>query len=108
MLRLTLYLGAAPIGLATGLLAWMAAGGASAGFEKLAPIEQGLTAIRPPPRMNVQLGFISLPDMIASPLFALATGPGAVAETVIRVEGVARARGARRPWFPSTARRPIG
>jgi hypothetical protein len=85
--RLTLILGAVPVGLATGLLAWLAAGGASADTDRLAPVAEEIAELRAP-RRGGDASMAQLADLTGAPLFALTTGPGAVSEPVIRLDGL--------------------
>lgn len=82
---------AAPIGLLTGFLAWSAAGGASASLDRIAPVASQLAALRPSagtkPRQTAQGE-----RLLATPIFALTVGPGAVREPAIRVDGLSVSR----------------
>ncbi len=86
---MNLYLAAAPIGLATGILAWFAAGGASANTERLAPLEQQIAGVKLAQRPASQDGYVSIADLAAAPIFAMTVGPGAVVDPLIRLDGVA-------------------
>lgn len=85
---MTLFLAAAPVGLATGLLAWMVAGGAKAGLEKLEPVAAQIGAL-PVPRANPSSEpYVSIADLVASPIFALSNGPGAMSDPIVRLDGL--------------------
>jgi hypothetical protein len=81
---------ALPLGLATGLAAWLLAGGASAGFEQLEGAESQLMRLKPPvaPRGDEA----GAADLLTTPLFALTTGPGAIREPSLRVDGLSVSR----------------
>jgi len=86
---LILVLGSAPVGLLTGMLAWLAAGGASASATALAPIESQLAAhqgaVAPVRRVSH-----AADDLLTMPLFVLTTGPNAVADPALRLDGLSR------------------
>ncbi|HEX4712065.1 hypothetical protein, partial [Phenylobacterium sp.] len=82
---------AAPLGLATGLAAWLLAGGASASFDKLDGVETQLMKLRPPVTRRID-GDSSPADLLTTPLFALTTGPGAIREPSIRLDGLSVSR----------------
>lgn len=88
---MTLISWALPIGLATGLAAWLLAGGASASFEKLDGVDAELAALHPPMRPR-PVTFSSGGELLTAPLFALTTGPGAVREPAIRLDGLSLSR----------------
>jgi hypothetical protein len=91
---LILILSGIPAGLATGLLAWLVAGGPGAGLDKLNPIEDQLMILRAPREPSLSSGSaVSIADLAASPLFALTVGPGAVREPSIAVQGVSMSAG---------------
>jgi hypothetical protein len=89
--NVTLLGWAAPAGLATGLVAWMLAGGAAASFEKLDGVEAQLMALRTP-AIHRTVDEINTADLLATPLFALTTGPGAIREPSIRLDGISLSR----------------
>lgn len=82
---------ALPVGLATGLAGWLLAGGASAGSDKLDGIEAQLIGLRAPIVRRTG-GEVSGSDLLSAPLFALTTGPGAIREPAIRLDGVSVSR----------------
>ena len=88
MRRLTVIAWAVPAGLAAGLAAWMAAGGATAGLSRLDAVESRFVALKTPATARLP-GAISGAELLSSPLFALTTGPGAVREPSIRLDGLA-------------------
>lgn len=88
MLRLGLIGGAIPLGLLTGLAAWLAAGGAFASLNKLAPIEDKVRAIRAPREASARAVITQGAALASAPLFPLTTGPGAVREPALRVDGL--------------------
>jgi hypothetical protein len=90
--KLTAFLCSAPVGLATGLLAWFVAGGAQATLGKVAPVEAAVAELRIPRPAVVAQDYVSIADLIAAPLFAPASGPGAVADSLIRLDGISLSR----------------
>lgn len=88
-----MILSAIPAGLMAGFLAWFAAGGPAAGSTALAPAATELAALRRPRPSLPDLWVSDVTGLAAAPLFTLTTGPGAVPEPVIRLAGLARARG---------------
>jgi hypothetical protein len=86
--QLTLIAWAAPLGFAAGLAAWLVAGGASAGFGRLDSVESRLAALRPPPPARASGPSGAGSELLANPLFVLTTGPGAVREPSIRLDGL--------------------
>lgn len=87
MLRLTLMSGAVPAGLATGLAAWLLAGGSSAKLEAADELQARFLALRAP-RIAARANLVSASDLLSTPIFALTTGPGALREPGIRLDGV--------------------
>jgi hypothetical protein len=90
--RVALLGGAVPLGLLTGLMAWLMAGGLSTNGDVLEEVQTSLGQLRPPAAANRVRAYSGAADLLASPLFALTTGPGAVREPSIRVDGVAVSR----------------
>jgi hypothetical protein len=90
--RLELIGLAAPLGLATGLAAWLLAGGLSVRANTLDDIQARLARLRPPAAAPSRAGEASAAPLLSAPLFALTTGPGAVREPSIRLDGVALTR----------------
>jgi len=82
---------ALPIGLATGVGAWLLAGGASANFDKLNGLEARLAGLKPPIERRTA-GEANPADLLTTPLFALTTGPGAIREPSIRLDGISLSR----------------
>jgi hypothetical protein len=82
---------AAPIGLLTGFAAWLIAGGASANLKQVDGLQTRLTALAIPVKGN-GASFSSGLDANSPPLFALTTGPGAIREPSIRVDGISMSR----------------
>jgi hypothetical protein len=76
-----------PIVLALGLALWLATGRNSF-VDRTRDLQIRMEAIRLAPLPSGQAQRVA--DAIARPLFALTTGPGAVTEAVLRLEGVAR------------------
>lgn len=77
-----------PVGLALGLVLWLGLGRTSTA-EAVEALQGRLNAL-PLNARNAPTGSTRVADAIAKPLFALTTGPGAVAEVSIRLEGIAR------------------
>lgn len=88
MLRLALFGGAVPLGLATGLAAWLVAGGASANFETLDGLETKVRGLRAPRTSIHRVSYGGANDLLASPIFAMTTGADALREPSIRLDGV--------------------
>ena len=82
---------ALPIGLATGLGAWLLAGGASARFDTLDGVQARLMSLKAP-IVRRGGGEASSADLLTTPIFALTTGPGAVREPSIRLDGISLSR----------------
>lgn len=91
MRRLTLFL-AVPVGLAVGVLAWLGAGGASAGLDRVAQAETLVAALPRPSRPTGNSTTTATAELVSTPLFALTTGPGAVQEPSLRLEGLSVTR----------------
>lgn len=77
-----------PAGLALGLALWFVLGRANT--AEAVEVLQGRLNALPLNARNTPAGASRVAGAIAKPLFALTTGPGAVAEVSIRLEGVAR------------------
>lgn len=93
MLRVNLVLGAVPVGLATGLLAWIAAGGGSALPDRLRPAEARLAALASRPTGgSATVSFVPVASLISNPLLLMTVGAGAVSEPAVRLEGVSVSR----------------
>jgi len=86
--RLELLGVAAPLGLLTGLLAWLLAGGMSAQANQLEGVHQRLAGLRPPAAAPPRGRTADAAALLGTPLFALTTGPGAVREPAMRLDGV--------------------
>jgi len=81
---------AAPAGLVLAALAWLVLHGLV--FEPtVAGLEKGFAASRPVSADRVQVNDLSplISRIAAAPIFALTTGPGAVTETQVQLEGLA-------------------
>lgn len=88
MLRLTLLGGAVPLGLATGLAAWLMASSDSTATEPLDAVQTKIAALRAPKASAGRAGYARAADLIATPIFALTTGAGALREPAIRLDGI--------------------
>lgn len=88
--RSPLILGALPVGLATGALVWLLVGGNGLATSDLALIEAKLANTAPAASAHHELSVGLVNDALSAPLFALTTGPGAVADAVLRLDGVAK------------------
>jgi hypothetical protein len=82
-------LGAVAAGLLLGVAAWFSFGSTSSAADRLEQARERIGAARPPrPRPA------AAPDLVAQagahPLFALTTGPGAVPDVTVALEGVSR------------------
>jgi len=87
---------AIPAGLLVGLIGWLLAGGASARAKQVAPVEAELVAldVRVPP-FTAGSGGPDLARLVDAPLFALTTGPKAVHDPAVRLEGLSLSRNRR-------------
>lgn len=92
MLRWNLVVVGAPVGLAVGLIAWLAAGGATAKIDKMTPLVAAAAGLHAPARSGDYQSNIDVGALAAAPLFALTVGPGAIKEPSIRLEGVSVSR----------------
>lgn len=81
---------AVPAGVVAGLLAWMAAGGASATTSRLAAAQKSVAALRIPKPYTSATAPSDLSGMVSAPFFAMTTGPGAIPEPQIQVQGLVR------------------
>jgi len=90
--RRNLILLGAPVGAVAGFSVWLAAGGASADADRLAPLQQQATRLRPPPPHSDAALVTDITDLLATPIFALTTGVGAVKESALRLDGVSISR----------------
>jgi len=88
-----LILFAVPAGLAAGALGWFAAGGASATITKLEPVRTAVVAIQRPRSMAFNAPPAEITELAGMPLLLLTTGPGAVPDPAVRLDGVARSKG---------------
>lgn len=88
-LRSPLIVGAGPAGLALAAVTWFLLGGGHAMTTDLDGLDAKLAAIKPR-AAHVSTASSDLSAHLAStPLFALTTGPGAVAETTVQLQGLA-------------------
>ena len=89
-----LLLAAIPAGLLLGAALWILFGGSSSAEDRIGGFEARLSAVRlSKPVRTPPDG--ALAEASARPLFALTTGPGAVTEEAVRLDGLARSsRGA--------------
>lgn len=92
MRRLELIGLTAPLGLATGLVAWLIAGGLSVRANALDDVHGRLARLKAPAPAVARGSEASAASLLGAPLFALTTGPGAVREPSIRVDGVSVSR----------------
>lgn len=90
--RALVLIGAAPVGLAIGSAVWLFAA-RPPGADVLPVLAQRVAAIAP--HRNLPRGGAEslIAQAIAAPLFAMTTGPGAVADVVLRLEGLVRSPG---------------
>lgn len=84
-----MILAAAPVGLATGLLAWLAAGGASANAGQLDSLDARLAALRVPRPASAERT-VAVDDLVAMPLFTLASATVTSPDPVVRLDGLSR------------------
>lgn len=96
---------AVPAGLLAGILGWLAAGGGAVA-ARLEPVETQLAAIRPGRAAGAASApAVDVASLVGSPIFPMTTGPGAVREPAVRVDGIVRTR-ARRAALVSINDRP--
>lgn len=90
--RRLILLAAAPVGVVVGSAVWLVAP-SQAASEKVAHLNSRVVSIASPQRVRTPdaLAAANLPT--TPPLFALTTGPGAVADVALKLEGLARAPG---------------
>lgn len=86
-LRSPLVLGAAPGGLIIGAALWVVLSHGTPIFDRLDSIGADLEALRPPARTATA---IDLSAASSKPIFALTTGPGAVSDAVVALQGISR------------------
>jgi hypothetical protein len=65
-------------------MAWLMAGGLSTNGDVLEEVQTSLGQLRQPAAVTRVRAYSGAADLLASPLFALTTGPGAVREPSIR------------------------
>lgn len=92
MFRLGLILVAAPAGLAAGLLAWYVGGGPAAASNRIEPVRETVSRLRPRRVPAVEPASIDARAIADIPLFPLTAGPGAVPQPRLRLDGVVRRR----------------
>jgi len=81
----------AVVGLATGWAAWFVAGGPGAAVAKVEPVIASLGALRLPTQVEGP-PTLAGEDAPGRPLFQLTTGPDAVREPTLRLDGLAVTR----------------
>lgn len=79
-------------GLTAGFLAWLAAGAANPVAVRLDTAEAATRTLRRPRPDAYAPAVANVADMAANPIFALTTGPGAVPEPSVRLDGISRSR----------------
>jgi len=89
---LTLIGCAIPIGLATALAAWVMADGLSVRASDLEATHARLVRLKAPTTFAARGSDAGAAVLLGAPLFALTTGPGAVREPSIRVDGISMTR----------------
>ncbi len=87
--RSPIVLAAIPAGLAAASLAWFASSGAVTDGARAERLQGRLSGPHPSPRLPAPVGMDPAVIDIAAPLFALSAGPGAVADPVVRLDGLA-------------------
>jgi hypothetical protein len=92
LFRSPIILLAVPAGLAAGALAWFAAGGASASATRLDPLRSAISIVRRSHAQAVNSPLVDIGDLSSLPLLLLTTGPGAVPEPAVRLDGLVRTR----------------
>lgn len=92
-LRARLILGAIPAGFLIGTAAWLLAGGRSNASAQISTLTMSAAAPAGRTRALDPAPANDLAQAINAPLFALTTGPGAVSDVAVRLEGLARSPG---------------
>lgn len=87
-MRYLTWVAAAPLGIVTGLAAWLLADGAGARMEALSAVEGQVKALRPPRMTGQRPGFGDGDILLSAPIFAVARGEGAIREPSLRIDGV--------------------
>lgn len=85
---MTLLGAATPVGLVAGAVAWFLAGGTTVRASALETVHVRLDRLRAQPQEYRQDRNASAAPLLMAPLFALTTGPGAVREPSIRIDGI--------------------
>lgn len=88
-LRSPIILGAAPLGLVLAALAFLIFGASASVGPKLDRLQARIEATRPPEPVSSVAANDAVATSLSAPLFALTTGPGAVADTTVRLDGLA-------------------
>ncbi|HEX7761131.1 MAG TPA: hypothetical protein VF459_16615 [Caulobacteraceae bacterium] len=78
-------------GLVLGALLWFAVGKGAPAAARMDDLQARLDALRPPATMTPAT--IDPTNLASAPLFAMTTGPGAVTEPAVALQGVAKAPG---------------
>ena len=89
-LRAPLILAAAPVGATLGAAVWLLLGQGAGVLEPVANMQIQFAVNRSHARHAVFTGMDPVAQAVAQPLFALTSGPGAVSDVLVRLEGVAR------------------
>ena len=88
--RSPLILGAAPLGLVLAAIAWLLFGAHASALARLEGLNSRLVATKTASALNVVVsGADPAQPALATPLFALSTGPGAATEVAVRLDGLA-------------------
>ena len=88
--RSPLILGAAPLGLALAAICWLLFGAHASALTRLDDLNTRLGAAKPAGGLHVLVsGADPALPALATPLFALSTGPGAAADVAVRLDGLA-------------------
>jgi hypothetical protein len=88
LLSRPLLVAAIPVGLVVGFLAWSLAGGAEATDTVLGDLQRRVTSLRAPRTFSGGPDGYDVASLAAEPLFVLTTGPGAVPQPTVRLDGV--------------------
>lgn len=86
------YAAAIAVGALGGMLVWLVSGQDAASLARVESVQARLAAIRPVVPHSEARNETSVQQLRSNPIFALTTGPGAVSEPYVRLEGISVTR----------------
>lgn len=95
MRRVTIAVVSVLVGVATGWFAWLIGGGPTTGLDRVQPVADRLNVTQVKSRARDLELTVDTSSLLASPLFPMTTGPGAVREPSVRLDGLAISPGRR-------------